>query len=499
MSSEFNDSVVSAALGDVRGALGIGSDAGTWIDSLFTSGLACGMAFAPWCAVTFSLRRFALFAIAFALTATVLIPLAPNTTAILCLRALQGFAGGLTIPLLMMTALKVLPPPIRLYGLAVYALTATFTLPISTTLTALWTDVIVSWQLVFFASIPLSAAAALFVWYGLPAEPAQYQRLRQFDWRGAILIFIGFGSLSTLLIQGDRFDWFNSRTMSLLAVVSATALPLLLLNEWYHPLPLLKLQMVLRRNFAYGMLGLFGFLVISTSGTVIPLSYLAEVKHYRPIQSYPVTLVVALGQFAMLPAMAFLLDHKRVDSRLVTLCGLALMFVACLGCYRIDASWNDNQFYAWEILQTIGQPMVVMPLLMMATNAVLSPADGPFASALINVARALGEPVGTWTVDLIQRWRGGLHSDRLVDTAGLDWFRTIRGVGTVTPGPLRPNGAQSALGSLARFGQSIAEQASVLTIADAFLVMAALTLLYAMVVMLLPERTYPPRLLFAKH
>jgi MFS family permease len=57
----------------------------------------------------------------------VLIPFSPNIEAIYSLRLLQGLAGGLIIPLLMATAFRVLTPNIRLYSLAVCALTATFT------------------------------------------------------------------------------------------------------------------------------------------------------------------------------------------------------------------------------------------------------------------------------------------------------------------------------------------------------------------------------------
>src|SRR5215468_5681091 len=157
MSSEFNEMVTSTALIDIRGALGIDYDAGTWIESLYSAGLAIGMAFAPWCAVTFTLRRFALCIVAVVSASTLLIPLALNLQAVLILRVIQGFAGGLTIPLLMTTALMVLPPSIRLYGLAMYGLTATFTSPFSASLAALWTDVIGDWHFVFLAALPLSA------------------------------------------------------------------------------------------------------------------------------------------------------------------------------------------------------------------------------------------------------------------------------------------------------------------------------------------------------
>jgi DHA2 family multidrug resistance protein len=79
-----------------------------------------------------------------------------------------------------------------------------------------------------------------------------------------------------MLYQGDRLDWFNSRLICVLALVSAIAIPLLLVNEWFHPLPFLKLQMFGRRNFAYGVLGLFIFLVIGQSGSIVPLRYLQE-------------------------------------------------------------------------------------------------------------------------------------------------------------------------------------------------------------------------------
>ena len=63
LSADLNEFVSGAALIDVRGALGISADPGLWIDSLYVTGTALGMAFAPWSAVTFTLRRFTLFAI----------------------------------------------------------------------------------------------------------------------------------------------------------------------------------------------------------------------------------------------------------------------------------------------------------------------------------------------------------------------------------------------------------------------------------------------------
>jgi DHA2 family multidrug resistance protein len=499
MTSEFNDQVTALALIDVRGALGISHDPGTWIESLYVWAEIVGMAISPWLAMTFTLRRWTLFAIVLCGASSVLIPFSPNIEAIYALRLLQGLAGGLLIPLLMTTALRVLTPNIRLYGLAVYALTATFTPALAATLTALWVD-IVGWHFVFLQAVPLCSLAGALVWYCLDQDQPTYERLRMLDWRGVLLLVIGTGALSTMLYQGDRLDWFNSRLICVLALVSALAIPLLLANEWFHPLPLLKLQMLGRRNFAYATLGLFLFVMISQSGSTVPLRYLQEVQGYRPLQSNLITLEISALQLLMLPAMALLLDYERVDSRVISLVGLGFILSSCIGSSFLTIYWNRDQFYLWQLLQAIGQPMVIMPLLMMSTNTVASPAEGPFASALINTSRAVAEAASAWFLELIGRWRNALHSDRIIDEVGQDRWRVIQSKGVLLqyPPPLTPDGQPRAPNSLEAFGHAVEQQVTILTASDTFLILGALTVFLMVVLMTLPIRTMPPRIHLAK-
>ena len=133
----------------------------------------------------------------------------------------------------------------------------------------------------------------------------------------------------------------------MLALVSAIGIPLLLVNEWFHPLPLLKLQMLGRRNIAYGTLALFAFLVIGQSGSSVPFRYLQKVQSYRPLQSNLLTLEIAALQLVMLPAMALLLDYRRLDSRVVSLVGLGLILVSCIGSSFLTIYWSRDQFFLW--------------------------------------------------------------------------------------------------------------------------------------------------------
>ncbi len=95
---EFNDGVVGSALIDVRGGLGISSDPGTWLTSLFSSGQVIGMSIATFWAVTVSIRRFALFAIALSAASTLCIPLTSNLALLYGLRFVEGARVGLHHP-----------------------------------------------------------------------------------------------------------------------------------------------------------------------------------------------------------------------------------------------------------------------------------------------------------------------------------------------------------------------------------------------------------------
>jgi DHA2 family multidrug resistance protein len=255
-----------------------------------------------------------------------------------------------------------------------------------------------------------------------------------------------------------------------------------------------------RRNFAYGALALFTFLVISQSGSTVPLRYLQEVQGYRPLQSNLITLEIAALQLVMLPAMALLLDYKRVDSRVVSLVGLGLILASCAGSSFLTVYWNRDQFYLWQLLQAVGQPMVIMPLLMMVTNTIAGPAEGPFASALVNTSRGLAEAASAWFLALIGRWRDALHSSRIVDEVGQDRWRVIQSNGVLPqyPPPLTPGGRPRVPGSLEAFSHAVQQQVTILSTSDTFLILGALSVFLMVVVMTLPVRTVPPRIHFAK-
>jgi len=467
--SGLNEMVTKVALADIRGAMAIGYDEGTWLVACYAATSVAAMAFAPWCSVTFSLRRFTLWAIGLFTLLGVLCPLAPNYESLLLLRTLQGLAGGALPPMLMTVALRFLPAEVKLYGLAGYALTATFGPGLGTPLAGLWTEYF-GWQWTFWQIIVPCLIAMAAVAYGLPQDPLRLERLKQFNWRGLLLGFPAICMLVIGILQGNRLDWFESSLIRALLGGGLLLLVLFLINEWSQPVPFFKLQMLGIRNLLFALMTLAGVLVVLLAVIIIPSSYLAQVQGYRPVQTAPVMLLMALPQVIALPLVAALCNLRWVDCRWVLGIGLGMLALSCLGGSQLTSAWIRDDFYGLQLLQIFGQPMAVLPLLMLSTGSI-SPMEGPFASAWFNTVKGLAAVIATGVLDALITSRLHFHSTMLVDNLGNS--------------PL----TDSAVPGLAR---RLHEQALVLTSSDLYLCMAGVALALILLIFWLPTRIYPP-------
>ncbi|MEX3937319.1 MFS transporter [Paraburkholderia phymatum] len=472
----LNEQVTAQAMNDIRGALSIAHDDGSWATALFEATNVATMAFAPWFGITFTLKRFTLGALIASMLFGFLCPLSPDLPAFYLLRVLQGIAGGCIPPMLIIVALRYLPPKIKLYGLAGYALTATFGPSVGTPLTALWTEY-VSWKMAFWQIVPLGVISGIAIQFGLPQDPLKLERFGSFDWFGLLTGLPAIAMLVTGLLQGDRLDWLNSSFICVMLGGGAMLFALFLINEWYHPVPFFKLQMLSRRNFSHGLSTLVGAVVLLVGVAAIPGQFLARVHDYRPLQTTPLSLLVALPLLVTLPLTAALLNLRRVDSRWVMGLGLLMIGLTCFLGSFMTSEWIRDNFYWLQSLQIVAQPMVILAILMGVTTG-LPPTDGPFASAMFNSLRGFAGVVATALIEGFGTAREHFHSSMLVDHLGNNALITTQSFD-----------AARGYGGLA---QRIHEQAVVLTSADLYRVMACIAIAVLLLIPVLPVRIYPP-------
>jgi MFS transporter, DHA2 family, multidrug resistance protein len=166
--------VISIALTDVSGALGISHDSQTWIESLYVSAKIIGMAISPLDAccdrAVRNLERAD--------------PVQPEHRGDLQPAAAPGARGrpdnpsadghGFSRSHTEHSAVQ----PCRL------RVDCDIHTALAATVAALWTDV-VDWRFVFLQTIPLCSLAGVLVWYCLHQDQPRYERFRMLDWRAA--------------------------------------------------------------------------------------------------------------------------------------------------------------------------------------------------------------------------------------------------------------------------------------------------------------------------
>jgi len=278
-------------------------------------------------------------------------------------------------------------------------------------------------------------------------------------------------------LQGDRLDWLNSPVISTLFIGGSLLLVAFLINQWFHPLPFFKLQLLERRNFAHGLLTLAGAVTLLVGVAAIPSQYLAQIQGYRPLQTTPLFLLLAIPLLLTLPLTAAVLNLRQVDHRWVMAIGLCLIATTCFLGSFVTSDWVRENFYWLQSLEILGQPMVIMGILMGVTTG-LPPTEGPFASAMFNTVKTFATAAATGLIQGVGTAREHFHSSMLVDQLGNRALLTGQSV--------------DAFHSLGELAHRVHEQAAVLTSADLYRMMAGIAVAFLLVIPVLPVRIYPP-------
>ncbi|ACH39535.1 MAG: hypothetical protein ACD_55C00161G0002 [uncultured bacterium] len=460
MMAGLSNRVGALALVDIRGVLGLGVDEASWLNTVYIAAELIAMPFSIWLSTIMSLRRFHMLVTGLFVLLSFVIPWIHDWSALLMLRSLQGLAGGMLIPILMVAALRFFPLPVRLYGMSLYALTATFSPNLGFWLAGTWVDILFDWRLIYWQNLPLGLLAIVMVYWGIPQDPTRPERFKQTDWFGMVCGVIGLGMIAIGLDQGERMDWWRSYLICWLIGGGISMTVVFLICQWYYPIPFIKPQLLVqRRNLGMGFSIFVFLLMVMLSSSKLPAMHLEALWGYRSLQNSPIGLLIAVPQPILSLGVALLLYRKWVDARIVMASGIALIAAACLICTHITSSWIIEQLVLAQVLQAVGQAMAVVCLLFLTTS-VVQPMEGPYVAGTINTLRAFGVIFGGAVIGHFFRLRQHFHSEMLVDRIGLISASI----------PLSQD-------NLAALTDSARQQAFVLANADSYRMLAALAVL----------------------
>ena len=472
----LNIQITNASLPNIQGAIGAGIDDGGWISTAYLVAEIVVIPLTGFLAPVFSLRRYLLGNTIMFLVMSVACAFAQNLGQMIVLRALQGFFGGVLIPLAFTITLTMLPRAKQPVGLALFAVSATFAPAIGPTIGGYLTETY-GWQYIFYVNLVPGAIMLATLWPTLRPAPMKLGMLRHGDWPGIATLAIGLASLQTVLEEGNKDDWFGSPFIVRLTATATISFALFLWIELTSKNPLLNLRLLMRRNFGLGSLAnIIMGMALYGSVYLLPV-YLSQMQGYNAEQVGMVLAWTGLPQLVLIPFVPLLMRH--FDMRLLAAIGFALFALSCFMNLWITADYAGPQLLAPNLVRAVGQALVMTPLSALATGGIEREFAGS-ASAMFNMMRNLGGSVGIAVLETFVAKREQFHSSIITGNVSLLNEATRQRIASLQTYFMANGATDTATAwheAVVQIGRAVRMQSYLLAYSDAFYLMGAALLL----------------------
>ncbi len=413
----LDGSVANVALPHIAGGLAAGQDESTWVLTSYLVSNAIVLPLSGWLSSVFGRRRFYMTCVALFTISSFLCGIAPSLPWLIAFRIMQGIGGGGLQPSEQAILADTFPPAGRGMAFAVYGM-AVVVAPALGPAIGGWITDNYSWRWIFFMNIPVGALSILLTML-LVSDPPWLKGRKgagvKVDYIGFGLLALGLGALQVILDKGEREDWFETRYILVLAIVSAFCLVAVYFWELHHKHPIVEVRLFQDRTFLMACIMLFivGFVLY---GTTVLLPQLAQT-----LMGYTAELagiMIMPGGFMIilcLPLAGFLLS--RYDARLLIVFGFLLLAISTLSMsHRFDLEADFRTLMWARVFQASGLAFLFIPI-NTAAYGYLPREKNNAASGLINLARNVGASVGISFVTTMLARRTQFHETVLTARA----------------------------------------------------------------------------------
>jgi DHA2 family multidrug resistance protein len=471
--------LMSVGLPDLRGAMHLGVDEASWINTAFNASMMFIGAFSVYLGGILGPRRV-LLACAWIFTAvSFLIPFCHSFSLLIALLVVGGLSAGTFYPLTLSFVLRSLPMRYVLLGIAMYATDIIFTTDMAQAWESFFMEHL-SWRWIFWNGTLLTPLMIVLIHFGVPWQPLPKPQPGHPtpSWRGFLYASLGAALLYIALDQGQRVDWFHSSLIIGLTAAGVFLVGAAIVRHFLLPNPLVHYQFLLRRNTLLLALVLVSFRFVMLATVVTIPSFLGSVRGFLPLQEAPVLVWVAVPQFVLGVAAMSLM--RTVSPRLILTAGFALVGVACLLDARVTSVWAGPNFGMAQAVMAVGLALAFNSMVgsivleVIDTGALTRPADVLTFAGFYQVTRLFGGEMGSTFMGHFIAVREEFHSNILglsvQPGSGMTGSRLLglqHAFASHSTGP-------TALGRAAEvLSLQIRQQAFTLAICDSFLLVAA--------------------------
>jgi MFS transporter, DHA2 family, multidrug resistance protein len=472
----FNTGAFASVSLHATGDLGVSPSHAGWMQTYYFISLALALPISSWLAAAVGEVRLYLAAMIAMTLASLLCAVTGDLFWFLSGRALQGFFGGLTIPLSQTLLMREYPESAKSFAVSLWSIAALSPFTLGPAAGG-WIADHLGWRWLFYLNVPLPLLAAALVW-ALLFDRQSPQRKMPFDVVGFLLLAAALVCLQTVLNQGHDADWFNSIWLIGAALLGLLMLAYFIVWELVERSPLLDLRLFARRNFAIGSIMLSISFMMMYGLLSVLLVRLQVVAGYTSFLAGSVLLPLVFLAKPMASVMHRIVH--RFDARLLVCVNMLLFAVYCYWSSRYDffgrGGWFTRPLWS-QVLEGFCLGGLFVPLTTLFLSD-LTPRRQIQAVELGGMLRVLGGSVASPLFGLLWERRTAFHQSRLIESFSLHDAFADETIARLHAAGLHDQLATAKLAAVA------AQHASILGLDDTFQVAGWLFLGLAAVVWL---------------
>ena len=398
MMATIDISIVNVALPQIRGSIGASIDQMTALGTSFAIAQVIVMPLTAFLGRFLGQKRVYLFCLGLFVVGSMLCGLAHTLPQLVAARALQGFGAGALQPSQMAILRQTFPPKEQGMAMAVVGMVVVIGPAIGPTLGG-WIVDNWSWPWIFYINLPVGIlgilATSRFVHEPADiraANRAQAEIMRRnLDWQGIAYMTVGLASLQYFLQEGNRNDWFDSKIITVAALLAVSGLVAFVVQELHAPAPAVNLRLFRDRTFASAtVIGSIMFANLMANMFLLPV-FMQEMLGFTALKSGLALMPRALIMLVVTPIVGRIYNH--VSPRLLVALGVLCVALGSLDMGHFTLQTSDVGIIRVLLLQGVGFSLLFVPLTTVALSHVAR-TQLTDASGLNSLVRQFGGSAG---------------------------------------------------------------------------------------------------------
>jgi DHA2 family multidrug resistance protein len=477
----IDTSIVNVAIPHMMGNLGATLDEIAWVSTAYIIANVIVIPMSGWLSAFFGRKRYFTGSILLFTLASFFCGSSHSLFALIFWRVIQGIGGGALLSTAQATLYESFPPEEAGTGMAIFGVGVMVGPTLGPTLGGWITDNY-SWPWIFYINVPLGIIAAILT-VTYVHDAVHQERADKIDYLGIIFLTVCVGSLQWMLERGERYDWWDSRFVTMLGVTALISGIALIWRELTTDEPVINFRILKSRQLTAGVtFGLLLGFALYGSVFILPV-FLQQLLQMTAWQTGKIILPGAIASAVTMGVVGR--NAMRLDARYTVIVGAFLFFWSMLKMSHLTSASGQHDLFWPLILRGIALGLIFVPLTN-ATMADLKVKDLAQGTGMFNLMRQLGGSLGIAVMATLLAHFMSVEKTMLVEHVGASDPETLSRLSMLTRGlishGMNPLVAQQQ--ALAILDKQVTVQSTMLAFSKIYLY-SGLVLIFALPLLLL--------------